>query len=130
MKRTRKHFSAEIKKQAVEEYVSGKKDAAKIAAELGIDRGLIYKWRVELHEGAKGARVAELEAQGISATEARRILNYEAVIEEYQKKVAEQAIMIDLLKKLQTSTAYQSESELTGLINTSRRLARSKRLAK
>lgn len=130
MKKGRKNFSLETKQKAVEEYVSAKKSAAQVAAELGVTQSMVYKWRVQLHEAAKGAKLAEMEAQGISNFDARKILNLEAEIEEYQKKVAEQSLIIDLLKKLQTSPVYQSESELTGLINTNRKLARSKRLVK
>lgn len=79
---------------------------------------------------SEGARIDELEAQGMSPQAARKIQQQEAEIEEYQKKVAQQAIIIDLLKKLQPSTSLQPESELTGLIDTTRKLARSKRHAK
>ena len=92
--------------------------------------GVIYRWRVQLDEKAKGARIDELEAQGMSSQMARKMLQMEAEIEEYQKKVAQQAIIIDLLKKLQEPTTSQPESELTGLIDTTRKLGRSKRRAK
>ena len=67
---------------------------------------------------------------GLSTQAARKILSLEAELKEYQKKVAQQAVIIDLLKKLQTSTNYQPESELTGLIDTSKKLARSRKPAK
>ena len=72
----------------------------------------------------------ELESQGMPSQMVRKMLQMESEIEEYQKKVAEQSIIIDLLKKLQTSPRSAPESELTGLIETSRRLARAKKPAK
>ena len=129
-KKVRRQFTDEQKRVAVEEYVSGRKTAAQVAAEIEVPVGVIYRWRVQLDEQAKGARIDELEAQGMSPQMARKFQQQEAEIEEYQKKVAQQAIIIDLLKKLQPSTNFQSESELTGLIDTTRKLARSKRHAK
>jgi hypothetical protein len=67
---------------------------------------------------AKGERLEELEAQGSSREQARRIMQLEAELEEYKKKVAELALINDLLKKLQTSKRSQPESELSGLIAT------------
>ena len=119
-----------MKQKAVEEFVSGRKSAALVAAECGVTTAHIYKWRVQLSERAKGARIEELEAEGMSNQAARKILEQQAIIEEYQKKVAQQTIIIDLLKKLQTSGNYQPESELTGLIETTKKLARSKKPVK
>ncbi len=129
-KKIRRQFSDEEKKKAVEEYVSGRKPAAQVCAELGVHESLVYKWRVQLSEKAKGARVDELEAQGMSSQAARKLQQMEAEIEEYQKKVAQQAVIIDLLKKLQTPSSLAPENELTGLIDTTRKLARSKRHVK
>lgn len=129
-KKPRRQFTDEQKRTAVDDYVSGRKTAAQVAAENDVPVGVVYRWRVQLDEQAKGARIGELEAQGMSPQMARRFQQQEAEIEEYQKKVAQQAIIIDLLKKLQTSTNFQPESELTGLIDTTRKLARSRRPAK
>ena len=87
-----------MKQKAVEEFVSGRKSAALVAAECGVTTAHIYKWRVQLSERAKGARIEELEAEGMSNQAARKILEQQAIIEEYQKKVAQQTIIIDLLK--------------------------------
>ena len=124
MTKKRYQFSTEQKRKAVDEYVSGKRRAEVIARELGVPQGYLYKWRVQLSERDKGARVEELESMGHSKSEARKIQSLEAELEEYKKKLAEQVLINDLLKKLQTSRASQSESELTGLIRTSRNLDR------
>lgn len=129
-RKPRRQFTDEQKRRAVDEYVSGRRTVEQIAAELNVNSGMIYKWRVQLDEKAKGARIDELESQGLSTQAARKILQLEAEIEEYQKKVAQQSVIIDLLKKLQTSPNSQPESELTGLIDTAKRLARSKKPAK
>jgi transposase-like protein len=129
-RKPRREFSDEQKKAAVDEYVSGRKTAVQVAQENNVDVGLVYKWRVQLAEVAKGARIDELESQGLSTQAARKILQLEAEIEEYQKKVAQQSIIIDLLKKLQTSPNSPHESELSGLIDTTRKLARSRKPAK
>ncbi len=129
-RKPRRQFTDEQKRIAVDDYVSGRKTAEQVAAENGVSHSVIYKWRVWLDEKAKGARIGELEAQGASPQMARKIQQQEAEIEEYQKKVAQQAIIIDLLKKLQEPMTSQPESELTGLIDTTRKLARSKRHAK
>jgi|SRR5690606_15149670 len=129
-KRNRRQFSDEQKRNAVDDYVSGRKTAEQVAVECGVNTGMIYKWRVQLDEKAKGARIDELESQGLSTQAARKILQLEAEIEEYQKKVAQQAVIIDLLKKLQRSETFQPESELTGLIDTTKKLARSRKQPK
>lgn len=124
-KKSKYEFTAEQKRKAVDEYVSGDKRAEDVARELGIPQGYLYKWRVQLSERDKGARVEELESMGHSKVEARKIHRLEYEIEEYKKKVAEQALIIDLLKKLRAgSRSSQPESELTGLIRTSRNLDR------
>ena len=125
-KKTKRYWDVGTKKQAVEDYVSGRKSAAQIAVDLGVTAGLIYKWKTSFDEQAKGARVDELEAQGFSREQAKIIQQKDEEIAAYQKKVAEQAIVIDLLKKLRNPNDYQSESELTGLIAISKKLDRKK----
>jgi transposase-like protein len=131
MKKNKRHqFSDEEKKRGVEDYVSGRKSAQVVADEFKVPVGYVYKWRVQFDEKAKGARIDELEAQGISAEAARIIEDQRAEIEEYRKALAQQVVINDLLKKLQPSTSSQRESELTGLINITKKLARSKGPAK
>ena len=129
-KKSKYQFTEEQKRKAVAEYISGDKRAEDVARELGVPQGYLYKWRVQFDERDKGARVEELESMGHSKNEARKIQSLEAEIEEYKKKLAEQVLINDLLKKLQTSRASQPESELTGLIRTSRNLDRKGKPAK
>jgi len=126
----RYQFSEEEKRRAVDDYVSGRKSAKDLADEFKVPLGYIYKWRVQFDEKAKGVRIDELESQGISREAARIIEDQRAEIEEYKKALAEQVVINELLKKLRDSRIYPPESELTGLINATKRSARSKGPAK
>ena len=125
-KRSRRQFTDEQKRKAVDDYVSGRKTAEQVAIENGVERGVVYKWRVQLDERVKGARIEELEEQGFSREQARIIEQQREELEAYKATVAQQAVIIDLLKKLQTSSASQRENDVIGLIETTKRLARSK----
>jgi transposase-like protein len=118
MSTSKTRFRREIKLQAVDDYVSGRKTAAQVAAAVGTSPGAIYKWKVWADEHAKGERMAALEADGHDVAAARRIQQLEAELAEYQKKVGEQAVVIDLLKKLQTSPSSRPASVVSGLIDT------------
>jgi transposase-like protein len=116
MGKTRRKFSDATKRAAVEDYLSGRKTAAQIAAEHGISTNQIYSWRVQFDEKAKGTRAAELEASGRSPEDIKLIMQLEAERDAYQKTVGEQTVIIELLKKRLRSTNSQQRSELTGLI--------------
>lgn len=130
MGKPRRHFSGEIKQQAVEDFVTGRRSAAEISAELGVAQGVIYQWRVQLEEQARGARIGELEAEGRNPGDAKRIQRLEEELAEYKRKVGEQTLIIDLLKKLRQSRISLPESELSGLIDTIRFSARKRGGAK
>lgn len=123
----RRKFRPEDKARAVAEYLSGAKSAAQVADEHGVPTGMTFKWRVQLDEAGKGDRIAELEALGHNPQDARKIQQMEDELTEYRAKVAEQAIIIDLLKKLQTLTPSQRESELTWLIATFKKSAQNRK---
>jgi transposase-like protein len=128
--KTKRQFSDEVKRQAVDDYVSGRKSAAQIAAELNIVQNMIYRWRKQLQAEDRGERIEALESQGMDQRAARRLLELEEELELYQKKVAEQALQIDLLKKLRGLGTCLPESELTGLINTIKASARKRKPVK
>jgi len=117
-KKTRRKFTQAQRDQAIDDYLVGKKSAQQIADEIGADVQNIYRWKTLREQEARGLRVEELIEQGHSKAMAQKLLEKELEIEEYKKKVAEQSIIIDLLKKLPGNEIYQSESELTGLIKT------------
>lgn len=124
MAKKRRIWPDEVKRAVVLEYLSGKKSAKELAIGNGFphDIGRIYRWRTELDEKAKGLQVDELQEQGYSYDQAKRIQDLEAEIVEYQKKLAEQILINDLLKKLrqQTPSAFgKSVSGLTEIIRLS-----------
>ena len=116
MGKSEQKFSEEIKRKAVDEYVSGRKSAAQVASELQISTKNIYNWRVQLEERAKGSKIDELESVGRSRADVQFILQLQAERDAYQKTVGEQTVIIELLKKRLHSTNSQQRSELTGLI--------------
>ena len=122
MKKKRRLFSNDDKRLAVDDYVSGRKTPLEVANTLNIAVGLLYKWRTDLSDAGKEERVQALEGEGLSADHARRIQELEEQVLEYQKKVGEQALVIDLLKKLRQSPNFRPESELTGLIEITKSL--------
>ncbi len=130
MGKVKREFSDEQKIKAVDDYVSGRKSAAEVAAELQIGTNMVYRWRAELEARAKGERIETLIAEGNSLQQARRIQELEDELAEYKKKLAEEIVINGLLKKLQTSTHSQPESELTGLIKTMKSSARKNGRAK
>lgn len=129
-KRTRRIFTIEQKSQAVEQYLSGEKTASKIAEELKIDVQAIYRWKTSLEEKRKDSRVQELIDEGKSFESAELLAEKEFEIELYQKKIAQQSIIIDLLKKSQDQEVSVRESELSGLIRITRQSAQKRKRAK
>lgn len=123
-KKARKKFTPEQKRQAVEEYLCGDKSAAQIAEELETEAQSIYRWKSAQEEQKKDLRIDELINEGNSYNQAKKILELELEIQEYKNKLAEQVLINDLLKKLQTPASLQPESELTGLIRTANKSAR------
>lgn len=118
MGKEKRRFSEDQRRKAVDDYVSGAKSAAQVAAELGTSANNIYNWRVQQDEKAKGQRVDELTASGRSREDAKLILQLEAERDAYQRMVGEQAVIVELLKKRLMSRDSQQRSELTGLIET------------
>jgi transposase-like protein len=118
MGKPKRKLSDEIKRKAVDDYVSGRRSAAQVAAEHDTSVNSIYTWRVQFDEKAKGAKLDELESAGRSREDAKMILELRAERDAYQKTVGEQTLIIELLKKRLHSTSSQQRSELTGLIET------------
>lgn len=129
-KKPKRKFSDEVKRKAVNDYISGRKTAAEVANELSVSQGLIYQWKIQLEDKRVQGRVSELESQGRSASDARLFQRQEDEIALYQKKVAEQAVIIELLKKLQVSTNYQQLKNASGYDEIAQLLAQSKKHAK
>lgn len=103
MKATRKYYTTEYKKKVVAEFEAGALSAEAIAEREGIERGQIYKWKTQLEARARGERLEALESAGHDASEARRILELEDELAAAKEKIADQALAIDLLKKIHPS---------------------------
>lgn len=129
MKKERRKFSLEYKRKIVEEYLSGNSSAAQIAEREGLEAQNIYSWKTRFEALAKVERIETIQAeQSCSPEQARKMRELEEELEAYKAKVAEQSMMIDLLKKLHPN--YQSEKKSSGYIETKNLLGRSKRRPK
>lgn len=112
MKTTRKYRTLEYKQKIVSEYESGSIPAEKLAEREGLERAQIYKWKTQLDNRKRGERIEQLEDAGHSEVEARRILELEDELAAAKEKIADQALAIDLLKKIHPS--FQSEKKSSG----------------
>jgi transposase len=111
-RKSRRKFTREFKKQLVNEYVTGQTSAQVIADREGITIQFLYRWKTQLEQWGKKGRISDLEESGMNPESARKLQEMEEELEAYKAKVAEQAIFIDLLKKLQPN--YQSEKRSCG----------------
>ena len=117
-KRQRRTFTEEQKRQAVDDFVSGRKTAAQVAADLAVGMTQIYKWKTSLEENA----AQEGAESGSRPEDLKRIRDLEKQLNEYKLMLAEKTLIEELLKKRLRSTTSQQWNELTGLIETVERL--------
>lgn len=129
-RKPRRKFTDEQKRQAVDDYISGRKTAAEVASDHDVVQGQIYKWKVQFEERGVKTRLSELEQSGMSPTEARYMQRLEAENEELKKKLAEQVIVNDLLKKLQISANSKQLKNASGYDEIAELLAQSKKRVK
>lgn len=116
MSKTKRKISKEEKLKAIADYQSGRKTAKEIAEEFSTnDLNVIHRWKYEFETKAKGERVEELKSNGYAVDAAKRIRELESEILEYQKIVAEQAVILDLLKKHRTQQNSVFEKRSSGL---------------
>lgn len=105
--------------------------AKQIAEQFGsTNKNLIHAWKYEFEERAKGERVDELKNTGYSSEATKKILELEQEIVEYQKKLAEQVLINDLLKKLRMQPNFQPEKSATGLTDIIKSLNQKKKPVK
>lgn len=127
-KQSRKKYDLEYKRRIVEEYVSGVKTAAEIAIAEGLETVQIYSWKTQLEQRDRLEKVEALVDGQTSLEQAKKIVELEEELEAYKTKVAEQTMVIDLLKKLQPSLLYAKKS--SGYIDIKRSLNRKEKRAK
>jgi transposase-like protein len=70
----RRTFPAEFKKNAVELVRSSGRSVAAVAMELGIERGLLDRWRREAKEGETGSEILSIFVDGIENGRSFQIL--------------------------------------------------------
>ena len=104
--------------------MEGKLTAQQIADREGVERFQIYSWKQQLELRDKKERIAELTEAGSNPDDVRRMMELEDELEAYKAKVAEQSVMIDLLKKLHPN--LQSEKKSSGYVELKRQVSRSK----
>lgn len=76
-RKIRKTFTKEQKEQAVADYLSGRKTAPQIAAEIDCDVQSIYRWKTLHEESSKGVRLEELMSEGNTQAMAEKLLEKE-----------------------------------------------------
>ena len=131
MTKARRKFTREEKLKAISDYKLGKRSARQIAIDFGSkDLNLVYRWKYELEESSKGERVEELKSNGHAADAAKRIRELETEIFEYQKIVAEQAVILELLKKHRNQKTSVFEKRSSGLTDTIKQLDPKRKLQK
>lgn len=128
-RKQRRTFSEEEKRKAVDDYVSGRKSAEEAGAQAGVAAAIIYKWRVQLAEKARGHRIEELEAQGHNPSDVKRIMALEEELAAYKEKLAEALVHNDILKKLH-GPLYPQLKNASSYEEIKRILDQSKRRAK
>ena len=126
----RKKYDLEYKRKIVQEYLEGKLTAQQLAKREGLVTGQIYTWRVQVENRARHERVEEIQTENPQSTleQARRIQELEEELADYRQKVADQSMIIDLLKKIQPGSPYVKK--LSGYAETKSTLGRSKRRPK
>ena len=127
-KKSKQHYDLEYKRRIVQEYLRGNIKSAALAEREGIERGQIYKWKIQLDNQDRRDRVDELVESGASAEQARRIRELEEELQATQKKLAqtvvEKELFEDLVKKTDPNSPYARRS--SSFIDTKNALARSK----
>ena len=129
MKNQRQHYELDYKRRIVQEYLAGVVPAQELAKREGLDRGQIYKWRVQLERRDRLSRIETIaETEGVSLEQARRIRELEEELAATRQRLAQTLLECDLLKKLQPNSPFANAS--SGYIDTKRLLVRSRGRAK
>lgn len=129
MSQKRNRYDLEYKRKIVQEYLSGTRTAQQIAEAEDLERGQIYKWKVQLENRARLERIDTIQDEShCSYEQARRIRDLEEELEAYQKKLAQLTLENDLLKKLHPNLAHTRKS--SGYLEIKNALVRSKGRAK
>ena len=133
-RKPKKHYDLEYKRRIVQEYLQGGIKSAALAEREGIERGQIYKWKIQLDNLDRAGRIEEIaDTQGcLARSGSSSIRELEEELEATQKKLAKQVVYNELLeelvKKTDPNSAYAKRSSSYADIKLA--LARSKGRAK
>jgi transposase-like protein len=124
-RKSRQTYDLEYKRRIVQEYLRGQISTNALAEREGLLCGQIYRWKVQLAEQARDARIETIaDTEGVSLDQARKIRELEEELEATQKKLAQTILENDLLKKVHLNSAHAKSS--SGYIETKQLLARGK----
>lgn len=98
MKKKYRNFDDEFRREVISRIDNGEISKSQAAREYAISPSLIDRWRKQIHDGTMRSRVSRREKQ------------LERELEMYKKKVGEQSILIDLLKKINYTSACMRKS--------------------
>jgi transposase-like protein len=93
-----RHFDEEFKRDLIARIDSGALTGAQACREHNLSPSLVDRWKRQIHEGTLRPRPSAREKQ------------LERELEQYKKKVGEQAVQIDLLKKIKEFSASMRKS--------------------
>ena len=114
-KKSRQSDDLDYKKRVVQEYLRGEISTNALAEREGLERGQIYRWKVQLGERERDARIEYIaDAEEVTLDQARQIRELEEKLESTQKKLAQLAVENELLgelvKKTDPSSPYARRS--------------------
>ena len=113
MKKARTNYDLDFKRRVIAEYLSRAISAQVLADREGLDRGQIYKWRVQLDQRARNERIEAIaEDEGMSLEQARRIRELEEELAATQEKLAQMVLENELLKNC--SRTHHSRKDRVG----------------
>ena len=93
-----RHFDEEFKRDLIAPIDGGAMTKSQACREHNISQSLIDRWQGQIHEGSMRSRPSLREKQ------------LERELETYKKKVGEQSVRIDLLKKVGEVSASMRKS--------------------
>lgn len=114
-KKSRQTYDLQYKRQIVAEYLRGEITTNALAEREGIERGQIYRWKVQLDSKARDGRIEEIaDSEGVSLDQARKIRELEEELEATQRKLAqlsvENELLGDLVKKTNPNSQFARRS--------------------
>lgn len=89
MSKTRKRYTEEFKREAIELWQSSEKSAAEIEKDLGITNGMLYHWKKEFRKKAE----AEADGSAAELAELKRLRKELAIVKQ-ERDILKKAISI------------------------------------